>query len=136
MPVPLTICSETFWLICINSGLISLHENCGILYLQLLAAATSDTQKTVRWSSLPPQLAQQPNTPAIRATVSTMETAPALVKLMDSGLGTHPLVNVSEHVTFKQVIVILWLQGFIVKNHPIPEGAAQDRGCGFQTMNS
>ena len=131
MPVPLTICSSTLNYSC----LISLHENCGILYLQLLVAATSDTQRTAKWSSLPPQLDQQPNTPAIRATFSTMETAPALVKLMDSGLGTHLLVNVSEHVTLKQVIVILWLQGFIVENHPIPEGVAQQRGCGFQTMN-
>ena len=113
------------------SCLISLYENCAILYLQLLVAATSDTQKVVKWSSLTPQLDQQPNTPAIRATFSTMEVAPVLVNLMDSGLGTHPLVNVSG-----QVIVILWLQGFIVKNHPIPEGAAQERGCGFQMMNS
>ena len=43
-----------------------------------------------------------------------METAPALVNLIDSGLGTHLLVNVSEHVTVKQV----WLQGFIVKTAP------------------
>ena len=72
----------------------------------------------VKWSSLPPQLDQQPTTPAIRATFSTMETAPALVNLIDSGLGTHLLVNVSEHVTVKQVIVILRLQGFIVKTAP------------------
>ena len=119
----------------INSGLISLHENCGILYLQLLVAATSDTQKTVKWSSLPPQLDQRSTTPAIRATFSAMETAPALVKLMDSGLGTHLLVNVSEHVTLKQVTVIPQLQGFIVENHPIPEGAAKERRHGFRTMN-
>ena len=28
-----------------------------------------------------------------------MDTAPALVKLMECGLGARPLVNVSEHVT-------------------------------------
>ena len=41
---------------------------------------------------------QQPTTPAIEDTSSAMETALALVKLMESGLGAHPLVNVSEHV--------------------------------------
>ena len=56
----------------------------------------------VKWSSLTPQLDQQPSTPAIRATFSAMETAPALVKLMENGLGAHPLVNVSKHVTIKQ----------------------------------
>ena len=50
----------------------------------------------VKWSSLTPQLDQQPTIPAIRITFSVMETAPALVKLMGSGLGAHPLVNVSE----------------------------------------
>ena len=51
------------------------------------------------WSSLTPaQLDQQPTTPAIGATFSVMETAPALVKLIENGLGAHPLVNVSEHV--------------------------------------
>ena len=30
-----------------------------------------------------------------------MKTAPSLVKLMEYGLGAHPLVNVSEHVTLK-----------------------------------
>ena len=128
MPVPLIICSSTLNYSC----LISLHENCGILYLQLLVAATSDTQRTAKWSSQTPQLDQQPTTPAIRATFSTMETAPALVNLMDSGLGTHPLVNVSEHVTLKQVIVILWLQGFVVENHPIPEGVAKREGVVFK----
>ena len=52
----------------------------------------------VKWSSLSPQLDQQPTTPAIRGTFSAMETALALVKLMECGLGAHPLVNVSEHV--------------------------------------
>ena len=52
----------------------------------------------VKWSSLTPQLDQQPTTPAIRATSSAMQTALTLVKLMDSGLGAHPLVNVSKHV--------------------------------------
>ena len=56
----------------------------------------------VKWSSLTPQLDQQPTTPAIGATFSAMETATALVKLMEYGLGAHPLVNVSEHVTIKQ----------------------------------
>ena len=56
----------------------------------------------VKWSSLTPQLDQQPTTPAIKATFSVMEAAPALVKLMEYGLGAHPLVNVSEHVTIKQ----------------------------------
>ena len=53
----------------------------------------------VKWSSLTPQLDQQPTTPATRDTFSAMETAPALVKLMENGLGAHPLVNVSEHIT-------------------------------------
>ena len=57
----------------------------------------------VKWSSLTPQLDQQPTTPAIKAILfSAMKTAPALVKLMEYGLGAHPLVNVSEHVTIKQ----------------------------------
>ena len=49
----------------------------------------------VKWSSLTPQLDQQPTTPAIRATFSAMETALVLVKLMECGLEAHPLVNVS-----------------------------------------
>ena len=52
----------------------------------------------VEWSSLPPQLDQQLTTPAIEDTFSAMETALALVKLMDIGLGAYPLVNVSEHL--------------------------------------
>ena len=53
----------------------------------------------VEWSSLTPQLDQQPTTLAIRATSSAMGTALALVKLMDIGLvGAYPLVNVSKHV--------------------------------------
>ena len=52
----------------------------------------------VKWSSLAPQLDQQPATPAIDNTVSATETKPALVKLMDSGLGSHLLVNVSEYI--------------------------------------
>ena len=52
----------------------------------------------VKWSSLTLQLDQQPTTPAIEDTSSAIETAFALVKLMESGLGAHPLVNVSEHV--------------------------------------
>ena len=52
----------------------------------------------VKWSYLAPQLDQQPATPAIDDTVSAMETKPSLVKLMDSGLGAHPLVNVSEYI--------------------------------------
>ena len=52
----------------------------------------------VKWNSLTPQLDQQPTTPAIVDTFSAMETAPALVKLVEGGLGAHPLVNVSEHV--------------------------------------
>ena len=52
----------------------------------------------VKWSFQTPQLDQQPTTPAIRDTFSATETAPALVKLMENGLGAHPLVNVSEHV--------------------------------------
>ena len=54
----------------------------------------------VRWSSLTPQLDQQPTTPVIRITFSVMETAPVLAKLMDSGLGAHPLVNVSEYINY------------------------------------
>ena len=53
----------------------------------------------VKWNSLTPQLDQQPTTPAIVDTFSAMETAPALVKLVEAGLGAHLLVNVSEHVT-------------------------------------
>ena len=56
----------------------------------------------VKWSSLPPQLDQQPTTPAIEDIFSVMETVPALVKLMGSGLGAHPLVNVSANVTIIQ----------------------------------
>ena len=52
----------------------------------------------VKWSSQTPQLDQQPTTPAIRATLSAVETTTALVKLMENGLGAHPLVKVSEHV--------------------------------------
>ena len=54
----------------------------------------------VKWNSPTPQLDQQPTTPAIRTTFSAMETAPALVKLMDSGLAAHPLVNVSEYINY------------------------------------
>ena len=50
----------------------------------------------VEWSSLPPQLDQQLATPAIGTTSSAMQTALALVKPMGSGLGAHPLVNVSN----------------------------------------
>ena len=53
----------------------------------------------VKWSSLTPQLDQQPTTPAIMDTPSAMEAAPALVRLMECGLGAHPLVNVSKHAT-------------------------------------
>ena len=53
-------------------------------------------QTMVKWSSLTPQLDQQPTTPAIRITLLAVETAPALVKLMENGLGAHPLVNVSK----------------------------------------
>ena len=49
----------------------------------------------VKWNSLTPQSDQQPTTPAIRDTFSALETAPALVKLMENGLVAHPLVNVS-----------------------------------------
>ena len=52
----------------------------------------------VKWNSSTPQLDQQPATPAIKDTVSAAETTPSLVKLMDSGLGAHPLVNVSEYI--------------------------------------
>ena len=52
----------------------------------------------VKWNSLTPQLDQQPTIPVIGDTFSAMETAPALVKLMGSGLGAHLLVNVSKHV--------------------------------------
>ena len=51
-------------------------------------------QIMVRWSSLAPYLGQQPTTPAVRATVSSMETTLALVKLMENGLEIHLLVNV------------------------------------------
>ena len=53
----------------------------------------------VKWNSLTPQLDQRPTTPVIGTTLSAMETASALVKLMECGLGAHPLVNVSEHAT-------------------------------------
>ena len=52
----------------------------------------------VKWRSLPSRLDQQPTTPAIGDTFSAMETAPALVTLMESGMGAHHLVNVSELV--------------------------------------
>ena len=52
----------------------------------------------VKWNSLTPHLDQQPTIPAIRAIFSAMETALALVKLMENGLGAHPLVNVSEYI--------------------------------------
>ena len=65
----------------------------------MLTVAAWMIQTMVKWRCLTPQLDQQPTTPAIRATFSAMETAPALVKLMEYGLGAHPLVNVSEHVT-------------------------------------
>ena len=52
----------------------------------------------VKWSSLAPLLDQEPATPAIDDTVSETETTPSPVKLMDSGLGAHPLVNVSEYI--------------------------------------
>ena len=40
------------------------------------------------------------------------------------------------HTCFGQyVIVIPWLQGFIVENHPEPEGAARGRGRSFRTIN-
>ena len=65
-------------------------------FLQLFVV-TWMIQTMVKWSSLTPQLDQQPATPAIRATFSAMKTAPALVNLMGSGLGAHPLVNVSEY---------------------------------------
>ena len=59
----------------------------------------------VKWSSLTPQLDQQPTTPAIGATLSAIETAPALVKLMECGLGAHPLVNVSNSVIVKYLSI-------------------------------
>ena len=52
-----------------------------------------------KWNSLTPHWDQQPTTPVIRATVSAMEVVLALVKQMASGLGAHPLVNVSILVT-------------------------------------
>ena len=60
----------------------------------------------VKWSSLTPQLGQQLTTPAIEDTFSAMETALALVKLMESGLGAHPLVNVSEQVILNPINAI------------------------------
>ena len=58
----------------------------------------------VKWSSPTPQSDQQPTTPAIRATFSVMETAPALVKLMESGLEAHPFVNVSEYICMSSLL--------------------------------
>ena len=75
-------------------------------------------QKMVRWSSLTPQLDQQSTIPAIHATFLVMETAPALVKLMECGLGAHPLVNVSEHVktclniTMSQILLAYMVAAF------------------------
>ena len=54
-----------------------------------------------KWNSLTPHWDQQPTTPVIRATVSAMEVALALVKQTGSGLGAHPPVNVS-------VLVVVW----------------------------
>ena len=53
-------------------------------------------RRMVKWSALVPYLGQQPTTPAVRATVSALETALVLVKLMENGLGIHLLVNVSD----------------------------------------
>ena len=66
----------------------------------MFVVATWMIHSMVTWSSLTPQLDQQPTTPVIRTTFSVMETAPELVKLMDSGLGAHPLVNVSEYINY------------------------------------
>ena len=60
----------------------------------------------VEWSSLRQQLDQQPTTPAIEDTSSVMETALTLVKLMENGLGAHPLVNVSEQVILNSINAI------------------------------
>ena len=60
----------------------------------------------VEWSSLPPQWGQQPTTPAIGTTFSVMETALALVKLMENGLETYTLVNVSEQVILNPINAI------------------------------
>ena len=64
----------------------------------------------VKWSSLTPQLDQQPTTPAIRATFSATETAPALVKLMENGLGAHLLVNVSEYILMSSLLNLIQLK--------------------------
>ena len=60
----------------------------------------------VEWSSLPQQLDQQLATPAIEDTSSAMETALALVKLIENGLGAYPLVNVSEQVILNPINAI------------------------------
>ena len=52
-------------------------------------------QTMVKWNSLTPHLGQQPTILVMYATLSAMETAHALVKLMGDGLGIHLLVNVS-----------------------------------------
>ena len=69
------------------------------VYMQLLTVATWMIHSMVKWSSQTPQLDQQPTTPAIRATLSAVETTTALVKLMEYGLGAHPLVIVSNKIS-------------------------------------
>ena len=84
----------------------------------MLVVAARMIQKMVRWSSLTPQLAQQPTTAAIVDIFSAMETVLALVKLMESGLGAHPLVNVSEHVKiYLNITMPFGLYGYILTLH-------------------
>ena len=51
-------------------------------------------QIMVKWNSLTQLLDQQPTSLAVRAIFLDMETALALVKLMENGLEIHPFVIV------------------------------------------
>ena len=65
------------------------------LSLQWLTVAAWKIPRMAKSSSLVPHLSQLPTTPALWDMISAMETALALVKLMENGLGIHPPVNVS-----------------------------------------
>ena len=69
------------------------------LSLQWLTVAAWKIPTMVKWISLIPHLSQQPTICVIWDTLS-METALALVKLMENGLETHLHVNVSGGNTF------------------------------------
>ena len=65
-----------------------------MLPTQWLTVAACRILTMVKCISPIPQLSQQPTTLAIWDTVSSMETALALVKLMENGLDIHLYVNI------------------------------------------